>query len=389
MADHQNASGILDKVLTSQHEREKQVLNPQEVIIQFFKQLTSKESDVLKRRYALNGQEKETLESIGASYEVTRERIRQIESIAIRKIQRLPQFEDLVGSFDHVVSNLLTEHGGLMSEELLLEKLLMEGKDNNENRRATLFLLSEILGEKFNFIPENKEFRSTWKAQTISMDFWREVVDLLTQMITSHGKPMHSQKIMEMFSEHEFARQNEHRLSHDVIVAFLSVPRHISRNPFNEYGLTDWGLVVPRRMNDKIMLILEKEDRPLHFREIAKKISHVFSKTAYAPTVHNELILNEEYVLVGRGIYALKSWGYQPGVVADVLCEVIRKAGKPLTRKEIVEGVLKQRIVKKNTIHLALTDRKRFKKTDDGRYVLATEASETSEGDQDLTNQPS
>jgi len=97
-------------------------------------------------------------------------------------------------------------------------------------------------------------------------------------------------------------------------------------------------------------------------------------RRAYPPTVHNELILNDEYVLVGRGIYALREWGYKPGVVADVLGRILRDAGTPLTRDELVARVLKERIVKRNTIHLALTNRKLFQKHADGTYALVDHA---------------
>jgi hypothetical protein len=125
-------------------------------------------------------------------------------------------------------------------------------------------------------------------------------------------------------------------------------------------------------MNDKIYLVLKKNGKPMHFTEITKMINETKfdSRKAYPPTVHNELILNDQYVLVGRGIYALKEWGYKPGVVASVLIEILRAAGHPLGRDELVRLVLDQRMVKKNTVHLALTDKTKFKKLPDGTYTL-------------------
>ena len=108
----------------------------------------------------------------------------------------------------------------------------------------------------------------------------------------------------------------------------------------------------------------------MHFVDIAGKITQIFNKKAYPPTVHNELILNKEYVLVGRGIYALVEWGYKKGVVADVIEDILQKSEEPLNRVQIVEKVLEQRLVKKNTIHLALTNKDKFKKSDSGKYSL-------------------
>jgi len=48
--------------------------------------LTSREVDVLKMRFGMNDGIKRTLEEVGDTYTVTRERIRQIEAKAIRKL---------------------------------------------------------------------------------------------------------------------------------------------------------------------------------------------------------------------------------------------------------------------------------------------------------------
>ena len=57
--------------------------------------------------------------------------------------------------------------------------------------------------------------------------------------------------------------------------------------------------------------------------------------------------------MVGRGLYALKEFGYTKGTVAEVIESLLRKKS-PLTKQEIIEGVLKQRHVKKGTISLNL-----------------------------------
>ena len=51
--------------------------------------LTPKEREVLELRFGLNGNEPSTLEAIGNKYNLTRERIRQIENKALKRISRL------------------------------------------------------------------------------------------------------------------------------------------------------------------------------------------------------------------------------------------------------------------------------------------------------------
>ncbi|HEX9594599.1 MAG TPA: hypothetical protein VF996_00470, partial [Candidatus Saccharimonadales bacterium] len=87
--------------------------------------------------------------------------------------------------------------------------------------------------------------------------------------------------------------------------------------------------------------------------------------------IHNELIKDSRFVLIGRGIYALKEWGYKKGTVADVITEVLKKSGKPLHRDEIVKRVLKSRRVKETTILLNLQGKAQFKRVAKATYDLA------------------
>jgi predicted transcriptional regulator len=112
----------------------------------------------------------------------------------------------------------------------------------------------------------------------------------------------------------------------------------------------------------------------MHFTEIASEINkNAFDgKIAYAPTVHNELILDPKYVLVGRGIYALSEWGYRPGNVADVIIDILKEDG-PLTKDQIIDKVLERRNVKRSTVYLALMNHDKIKRNDKGRYFLVDE----------------
>ena len=62
-------------------------------------------------------------------------------------------------------------------------------------------------------------------------------------------------------------------------------------------------------------------------------------------------------MLVWRGIYVLKEWGFKPGTVIDVIVEIMNKAGKPMTTEEITNKVLKIRNVKKTTIYMNLQNK--------------------------------
>lgn len=370
-AGHDSEHSILDKIIASKDDQAKREFDPEDVIARLLKKLSTKEADVLKRRFGLSDTPKETLEAIGNSFKVTRERIRQIENLAIKKIKDNPEFTILVRPVEHVVMSVLDEYGGIMNETFLLEELFPTGSTPG-NDQAVMFILSELIDFRFDKVGPNRKFTKSWKVKTTDLAFVEEVITVLEEIVANQGQPLDINILYEKVKQHQFYKEHADRINQNVILSYLEASKALARNPFDEYGLRKWGSVMPRRMNDKIYLVLKKIGKPMHFVDIAKKITEVFKKEAYPPTVHNELILNKHYVLVGRGIYALKEWGYQRGVVSDVIEQILQDTTEPLSRDAIVREVLKQRIVKKNTIHLALTNKKRFSKLADGRYVLTT-----------------
>ena len=140
------------------------------------------------------------------------------------------------------------------------------------------------------------------------------------------------------------------------------------------YGLKGWLEINPRGVKDKAYLVLKKQNKPLHFRDITEfidKLPFPFERQAHTATVHNELIKDQRFVLVGRGLYALKEWGYEPGVVKDIIYKTLKESKQPLTKQEILERVSKQRFVKPNTIALNLQNSDCFVKDQEGKYRIA------------------
>ena len=73
-------------------------VNLKEQIEEALKNLTDRETNVLKMRFGLIGGKEHTLEEVGQQFKVTRERIRQIESKALKKLQK-PSFNHKLRSF--------------------------------------------------------------------------------------------------------------------------------------------------------------------------------------------------------------------------------------------------------------------------------------------------
>jgi len=364
-------NSILDKVMDSHKAQEKEQFYPSELVSSLLKCLSSKEEDILRRRFGLNRDKLETLEEIGKNYNVTRERIRQIENNSVTKIRATKNFDQQLQPVKHILTTTLQDNGGFVNEEILLESLIGYSDQKKIESRAIIFILKVLLKTEFQYL-DNNFFRPTWGLKHASLDLLKKVIEKYQEIFQETEKPLASQELIDKFKQTELYQNNQEQLSDQALDSYLYIGKKIGYNPYQEFGLVKWGAIRPKRINDKIYLVLRKNGKPMHFTKIAEKINQMKfdRRKAYPPTIHNELIMNKKYVLVGRGIYALKEWGYKPGVVADVLEEILKKSDKPLSRKELVAKVLEQRMVKKNTIHLALTDKKRFKKNSESLYVL-------------------
>ena len=99
---------------------------------------------------------------------------------------------------------------------------------------------------------------------------------------------------------------NKFSLPEVVIVNYLSASKHFGVGPYGDLGAKHWPHVHPRTVRDKSFLVLKKNGAPLHFKDIAGLVNKLDKKQAHPATVHNELIKDPRFILVGRGTYALK-----------------------------------------------------------------------------------
>ena len=161
------------------------------------------------------------------------------------------------------------------------------------------------------------------------------------------------------------------KINLEFIKSSSEITKKIAMNSFGEIGLRDWPEIKPRGVKDKAYIVFKKEGKPLHFNQVTEEIKKSgLGEMVFVQTVHNELIKDPRFILVGRGIYALSEWGYYPGQVKDVISKIIKEERKPLTKEEILEKVLKQRLVKENTILLNLSNKKYFLRNPQGKYTV-------------------
>jgi hypothetical protein len=344
-----------------------------ELVNDLLANLPEREREVLQKRNSLGDFPKYTLEQIGKDFNITRERVRQIEREGLKKIKSLDfnkvklPFKDL----ENAVIDFLKNHGGAMAEWHLSEKLLKEQKADEE--KALAFILSNILAEKIKRIADLDQYHEIWALTGVDLDETLTLAEALKELIAKHGNPLAINDLHDKFKSHELYAKLDNREGDNLVIleALLGLRKDLDVNILGQWGFNDWQTITPKRMTDKAYLIMLREGKPLHFVEVTDLINQANfdRKKAHPATVHNELILDDKYVLVGRGIYALKEWGYKEGTVADIISEVLKAKG-PLDKKDITDEVLKQRMVQKTTITLVLMNKDRFVRQEDGRYNL-------------------
>jgi RNA polymerase primary sigma factor len=85
---------IADEHAESPYERAAEILANQ-ALRDALEDLSYRERRVLELRYGLGGQRPQTLDEVGRTFSITRERIRQIENQALKKLQNLPAAQKL------------------------------------------------------------------------------------------------------------------------------------------------------------------------------------------------------------------------------------------------------------------------------------------------------
>lgn len=341
-------------------------VNLQKTIAGLLADLSSRQKDVIIKRFGLKNGQRKTLEEIGDGYGITRERVRQIENDAKAAILRSDEAKSLEPIFQSLASFLNT-NGGIRAEHILFNqdaKNLFPSDASAQITAAHLYLLLS-LGSQFTRHSETEAFHPAWAVKDSRVDNAKMALQQLIKRL-SEGKILVKRDVlMEWLKELSEARDSV------ALESYLAVAKNIAPNVYGEYGLAHWPEVKTRGVRDKAYLVLKKNGHPMHFREIVSEINKTFSlaKSAHTQTVHNELIKDDKFVLVGRGTYALSDWGYKPGRVSDVLERILKEANRPLSREEITEAVYKERKVKPNTIILNLQNKKYFEKMNDGRFV--------------------
>lgn len=318
-----------------------------------------REREIVARRYGLF-ERKETLEQIGELLGITRERVRQLEKSLMSRFKTASEAGQLpaVAQAQQMLTQYLESSGSVARIGDISASVTAENSRTDQSRVA--FLAS--LCPKLVLIEEDDlHTAAAGVANSQTPADIKKLVAKLVDVIAKQGEPVSIEQAAQAASIDSTAKA----------AALASVSKKLATLN-DKWGLAKWPAVNPKNIRDKIHVILQQNGRHMHFNEIADAIkkSEFKRKDVTTQAIHNELIKDGRFVLIGRGIYALKEWGYKKGTVADIISEVLREAGEPLHRDEIVQRVLKTRFVKETTILLNLQGKPQFKRVAKATYAL-------------------
>lgn len=324
-------------------------------------ELPPRARSVVERRYGLGGKELMTLEAIGAKEGITRERVRQIEFDAMKKLKKSGTFASFA-EYETALRSMIDGRGGVLSEEdLLASQELASVKDAH----TVLFFLD--LADSIQRRKGDVQFRVRWHTKDAPVARIEAVLAEFSNSLARSEKTLSKEELHRELGTH-FTKSG---LEADPasLASYVNVSSVIEKNAWEEYGHIDSPFVRPKGMRESAYVALARAGEPLHFRDIAKRIGEFSERPVHVQTVHNELIKDNRFVLVGRGLYALRDWGYEPGFIKDVLQRILKEGG-PMTRDAILAEVSKRRQVKASTVLINLQNKKLFKSHDDGTYTL-------------------
>ena len=333
-------------------------INYKQAYQKFTKGLSPKTKDILDRRCGVKSGSPETLEIIGKTLSITRERVRQIEEAGFNYVRK--NNKEALDAIFAEFANYFKDNGGFKKEENILQEL--GGKNQ---KPYVLFLLT--LGEQFSKVAEKKDYNYFWSDIPNAQEKVKENLNSLVSQMQKIGKPIPEKDFYTQVAKNQ-------GLSQSATLSYLEVSKRIQPSKEGALGLVEWPEIKPRGVKDKAFLVFKKNGKPLHFTEVAKLIDkleyNLPDKKTYPQTVHNELIKDARFVLVGRGTYALSEWGYIPGTIKDMIVKVLKDKNEPMDKDEVVKQVLVQRLVAKNTVLMNLNNKKHFDKDSNERYFL-------------------
>jgi hypothetical protein len=284
--------------------------------------------------------------------------VRQIIKESINKVCK-ENSDGIISDAEERIRFTVEKNSGIMTEDKLLNSL---EKDSRERGAVEFFL---ECSKEIEVLERKNEIKRSFVFSDFDADNWKQVKNDTKAFLSKNKETLNDDDLFDKIKD-----VLEAEISKEDFLNYLESSEEIKKNNFSKWGLAKWSEITPKGARQKAYLVMREIGKPLHFREVASLIDEykLSNRKSHPQTVHNELIKDKKFVLIGRGVYALSEWGYAKGTVKEVIEDILKKNKKPMKKNEILTQALAVRKVKRSTIVINLNNF--FERNEEDTYYI-------------------
>ena len=327
---------------------------------------------ILQRRLGLKGTTTLTLEELGLVFDLTRERVRQLEDSALTVLRAVLIQSDYKNKAYHVhprvlsaINNLIlivTERTGqAVREDVLLSQIENTFSISSTLIKSSLYLVLNLSGLlKIEF--SKNDLQPIWgKFKPSEISAVQDSVECLDRLLTENSLPLSEIDTLVQLNK---SLRKKHRLSLEQLKNLTELCSTIEQHGEGYY----WGSFKHlKSRSNQVERILFEHGKPLHINQIVRELNHrltLHGKKIVAPgNLVNQISSNDYFVPIGRsGEWGLSSWSMDTSTIVDLMKQYLIARNEPATADEIYLYVSERRPVQKSSISAYLAFNKGFMK---------------------------
>ena len=344
---------------------------------------TKRNKDILNKRFALNGGKRYTLEDIGTFYDLTRERVRQVEERTIENVSKLLsgnlktknwKLDQLLLSNYSVLKERLNSAGAIILKHEV-DSIIFDMFGCGTSKTGYLDLLMEVAG--YLKLPNSFDgFRGTTKpCWCLASSYQKTEIESIFKSIDSIFDSPTAVSIFELTVRAK--KSAKRKISNESLSVALKA--------CNEIEITGDSISLKfsslRNAADKAFRVLESANKVMHYADIAKEINLLDKnstnyKAVKETNLKNQLVSDSRFTPIGRsGEWGLSSWDHLNNVtIIEAIESVLHKSGQPLSFKIIsAETKVIRPTASENSIKIYLSDRTdKFTRVGKDLYALSS-----------------
>ena len=188
-------------------------------------------------------------------------------------------------------------HGGLLTRDRLVSAVIA---DVGVTGKVNEGIIEVILQSDFNIQKSKPQLgtKTYFHLPDVNRKAISEIYKEAVKILKKRGDIMENTVLYEMIKINLFASFG--KIDTVLIDSVLDIYLDIVKGEEKFVGLEKWKILNPSTLKDKAIYILKKKKEAMHFVDITNAIADRFKEAVKVATIHNELIRNNEFVLIGR-----------------------------------------------------------------------------------------